>query len=118
MAIVEAAFKALETNVDDDGNLHPIKQDKTNANYPEMGKRRNRDWATVIGTIRKLEQQENESRSDSLGRIEKLTADMSGWMERAHLAERDLEQLRLKVKIMEGDFSDKDSKYLLEAATA
>ena len=107
MAIVEAAFKASD-----------IPQDVESPNKPAKGHRRNRDWATVIGTIRKLEQQENESRDESLGRIEKLTADMAHWMDRAHTAEREGEQLKLKLKIIEGDFSEKDSKFLLEAATS
>lgn len=104
MGIVEQAFKVSD-----------IPADELSPNMPAKGKRRNRDWATVIGTIRKLEQQEHEEQKDSLLRIEKLTTDLSEWMQRAHDSERECEQLKLKLKVMQGEFSEKDSKYLLEA---
>ena len=105
MGIVEAAYKASD-----------IPQDVESPNKPALGHRRNRDWSTVIGTIRKLEQQENELQGDSLRRIEKLTSDLASWMDRAHTSERQCEQLRLKMKIIEGDFTEKDTKFLLEEA--
>jgi phosphoglycerate-specific signal transduction histidine kinase len=83
---------------------------------PAKGNRRCRDWATVIGTIRKLESQENEDTRQSLQRIEELTAKLADNIEARHAAERECEQLRLQMKILKGDFSSKDQKYLLEEA--
>ena len=57
MGIIEAAYKASD-----------IPQDVESPNKPAIGHRRNRDWATVIGTIRKLHQQEHEAPSDSRSR--------------------------------------------------
>ena len=102
VGIVEKAYRASG-----------IPQDDLSPNMPVLGKRRNRDWASIIGTIRKLEQQEHELQTESLRRIEKLSSDLADWMSRAHQAEREAEQLRLKLKILEGSFDTKQAEYLL-----
>ena len=107
MGIVEQAFSKSD-----------IKQDDLSPNMPEKGRRRNKDWATVIGTVRRLEQQDNEAQAESMARIEKLTADLAHWMERAHTAERQCERLMLKLKIIEGDFDEKNKTYLLANSSA
>ena len=87
MSILEAAYKASE-----------VPQDDLSPNMPSKGNRRNRDWAKVIGTIRKLEQQEKEAQTESMERIDKLTATLADWMERAHNAERECERIKLALK--------------------
>ena len=82
---------------------------------PIKGQRRCKDWATLIGMARKLESAELEETRASLAEVQSLTSDLAKTLKAQHVAERECEQLRLKLKIMEGDFSPKDSKYLLES---
>lgn len=85
---------------------------------PIKGQRRCKDWATLIGMARKLESTENEEAREALIEVRKLTGDLATALQAQHNAEREREQLRLKLKIIQGDFSQKDSKYLLEEVVA
>ena len=81
---------------------------------PIKGQRRCKDWATLIGMARKLESAENEDAREALIEVRRLTSDLAETLKAQHVAERECEQLKLKLKIIEGDFSEKDSKFLLE----
>ena len=100
MSIVERTFE--EAGV-------PFERD-----VPLPGHRRTRDWAKVIGTLRRLESQEHQQERESHLKIEDLSIEVAKLVKEVHRLGRENEQLKLKERMVRIRLPEEDQKILLE----
>ena len=92
-----------------------IEQSMESPNYPAMGKRRNRDWAALIGTARKLESQGAEMRERLMSQNAELAAKNAELTERLAQAAAQIQSFKLKERISQAGIGDDTATLLLEA---
>ena len=106
MSIVERAFEN-----------QGIDQDPMSPNIPMSKNRQIKVFAGIIGAIRKIEVAWGDQVNGLMLKVTDLSSRLAHALDRSHRAERECEQLRLKLKIIQGDFSEKDAAFLLTDET-